>query len=42
MLKSLLERLKRNFDDSKIVSFQFTSKFIGLSFQHVISLVSMV
>ena len=25
-LKSLLERLKRNFDGSKIVSFQFTSK----------------
>ena len=25
-LKSLLERLKRDFDGSKIVSFQFTSK----------------
>ena len=25
-LKSLPERLKRDFDDSKIVSFQFTSK----------------
>ena len=25
-IKSLLERLKRDFDDSKIVSFQFTSK----------------
>ena len=27
MLKTLLERLRRDIDDSKIVSFQFTSKF---------------
>ena len=27
-LKSLLERLKRDFDGSKIVSFQFTSKLL--------------
>ena len=30
--KSLLERLKRDFDDSKIVSFQFKSKLYGSPF----------
>ena len=31
-LKSLLERLKRDFDDSKIVSFQFTGKLLVCHF----------
>ena len=41
-LKSFLERLKRDFDGSKIFFFSVYKQVIGFSFQHVISLISMV
>ena len=41
-LKSLRERLKRDFDDSKLIFFSLAKKVLGFSFQHVVPLISIV